>query len=123
MKRCQVCGEQFDPEADWNCAKAIRGRHIPTDRPGVVYILHFDEPSYVAQADNGHVQPTTHYVGWTSQPVERRVEQHGVPRSSVAHTQSGTAEDEAVIKQTENCPQCGVALAPECLGARIHRTS
>ena len=98
------------------CAVAYRGRHVPTDRPGTVYVLHFDQPTEVADADRRHVQPTTHYVGWTSQPVARRVRQHQVPESSVVHTRPGTAEDEAVLKRTEVYPRCGISLAPECLG-------
>jgi hypothetical protein len=117
-KRCQVCGQQFDPSKpeEWVCAVAYRGRHLPTDQPGTVYVLHFDQPTEVADADRGHVQPTTHYVGWTSQPVAQRVRQHQVPESSVVNTRPGTAEDEAVLKRTEACPRCGIPLAPECLG-------
>jgi hypothetical protein len=117
-KRCQACGQQFDPSKadEWVCAVAYRGRHVPTDRPGTVYVLHFDQSTEVADADRSHVQPTTHYVGWTSQPVARRVRQHQVPESSVTHTRPGTAEDEAALKRTEACPRCGISLAPECLG-------
>jgi hypothetical protein len=61
LKQCVVCGLDFDPsEPDqWACMIAHMGRHIPTDRPGTVYILHFDAPTMVADADNGHVRPTT----------------------------------------------------------------
>lgn len=113
-----MCGQQFDPSKDeeWVCMVAHQGRHLPTDRPGTVYVLHFDQPTEVADADRSHVQPTTHYVGWTSQPVARRVRQHQVPKSSVAHTRPGTAEDEVTLKHTEACPRCGIPLAPECLG-------
>lgn len=116
-KRCQVCGQQFDPsDADgWACAVAYRGRHVSTDRPGTVYLLHFDHPTDIAQADRGHVQPTTHYVGWTSQDVAQRVRQHQVPESSVVRTWRGTAGDEATLKRTGTCPQCGAPLTPECL--------
>jgi hypothetical protein len=75
----------------------------------------------VADADNGHVRPTTHYVGWTGQSVAARVRQHRVPESNIAHRLPGTAQDEALIKRREACPRCGVPLAPECLGDRQHR--
>lgn len=101
LKRCLVCGQDFDAsEPDqWVCARAHRGRHIPDDTPGTVYILHFDAPTMVADADNGHVQPTTHYVGWSRQQVTDRVRQHRVPESSVVHTRDGSAQDESRIKQ------------------------
>lgn len=118
LKRCQVCGQQFDPSLadEWACSVAHRGRHVPTDRPGTVYVLHFDQPTEVADADRRHVQPTTHYVGWTSQPLAHRMRQHQVPESSVVDSRPGTAEDEAVLKRAESCPHCGTRLAPECLG-------
>lgn len=118
LKRCQVCGQQFDSSRaeEWACVVAHGGQHVPTDRHGTIYVLHFDQPTEVADADRGHVHPTTHYVGWTSQPVSRRVRQHRVPQSSVVHTRPGTAEDERALKRTEACPRCGVLLAAECLG-------
>lgn len=120
VKRCQVCGNEFDPDAPggWACSVAFKGRHLPIDRPGCIYILHFDEPTHVQESDRGHVQPTTHYVGWTGKAewVELRLRQHDVPATSVASTRPGTADDEAQIKRTESCPRCGVALAPECVG-------
>ena len=120
LKRCMVCRQDFDASQpdQWTCARAHQGRHIPTDRQGTVYVLHFDAPMMVDDADNGHVQPTTHYVGWTSQPVAVRVRQHGVPESSIAHTQRGTGQDERLIKRRDACPRCSVPLAPECLGGR-----
>lgn len=120
MKQCQVCGRRFDPSipGDWSCPVAFRGRHIPTDRPGMVYVLHFDEPTHVAEADKGHVQPTRHYVGWTGQPVDRRLRQHRVPVSAVVLTGAGTAQDEQAMKRDGRCPGCGAALATECLGGR-----
>jgi rubredoxin len=120
LKRCVVCGWDFDASQpdQWACMVAHLGSHVPDDRPGSVYVLHFDAPTMVADADNGHVRPTTHYVGWTGQPVAARVQQHGVPESSIAHTRPGTAQDEALIKGREACPRCGVPLAPECFGGR-----
>lgn len=119
-KRCQVCGQEFDPELPdgWRCAVAFKGRHVPTDRPGTVYILHFSQPTDVAEADRRHVRPTTHYVGWTSQDLSRRVRQHGASEASVVYSVPGTAEDEAKLKRQGTCPRCGLPLAPECLGAR-----
>jgi len=123
LKQCVVCGLDFDPsEPDqWACMIAHMGRHIPTDRPGTVYILHFDAPTMVADADNGHVRPTTHYVGWTGRPVAARLRQHDVPESSIADTRPGTPQDERLIKRREACPRCGAPLAPECLGRRQPR--
>lgn len=117
MKRCQVCSEQYDASdpGDLDCVVAFLGRHVPTDRPGTIYILHFDSPTHVSEADNACVQPTTHYVGWTGQPVEQRAEQHGALASSIAAQRPGTAEDEKRVKREESCPRCGVSLAPECL--------
>jgi hypothetical protein len=118
LKRCVVCRGEFDASKPWGCAVARKGRHIADDRPGTVYVLHFDAPTMVAEADNGHVRPTTHYVGWTSQPVATRARQHRVPASSIADTRPGTFQDEALVKESEACPRCGVSLAPECLGRR-----
>ncbi|TDE02805.1 hypothetical protein [Jiangella asiatica] len=109
-----------DPEA-WSCNVAHLGRHIPTDRPGTVYVLHFDQPTYVTDGDRRHVQPTTHYVGWTGGRVERRVRHHGVPADSMVDTMPGTAEDEKQLKAIGQCRRCGTLLAPECLGAAPQR--
>jgi hypothetical protein len=117
MKCCQVCGLSYDPAENSHCPVAFRGQHIPTDRPGTVYVLCLGSSTYVAESDRRHVRPTTHYVGWTGQdPPERRIRQHQVPLDSVASMAAGTADDEARIKREGSCPRCGVALAPECLG-------
>lgn len=117
MKRCQVCGIKFDPDRDgWKCERAFRGRHIPTDRPGIIYILCFGEPIYVQQSDNGHIRPTSHYVGWTGQAPIKRITQHGGIETDIAELIPGTAENERRIKEVGTCPRCGKLLAPECLG-------
>jgi rubredoxin len=119
MKRCQVCGMSYDPAAGNPCPAARLGRHVPTDRPGMVYVLCFGAPTNVADGDRGHVQPTTHYVGWTGQnPPARRIRQHRVPLESIASMEPGTAEDEERTKRDGCCPQCGARLQPECLGCR-----
>jgi hypothetical protein len=120
VKRCQVCGIPFDPDepGGWACEVAYRGRHIPTDRLGTIYLLCFGHPLNVEEGDNWHRQPTSHYVGWTGQNPRKRVRQHGVPLDSIVELRQGTAEDEARIKREESCPRCGVRLSPECLDAR-----
>ncbi|NDL55657.1 hypothetical protein [Phytoactinopolyspora mesophila] len=100
---------------------AYLGRHIPTDRPGTVHVLHFDQPTYVQEGDRGHMQPTTHYVGWTGRRVERRVRQHAVPADSVVDKMPGTAEDEKQLKATGHCLRYGRLQAPECLSAAPQR--
>lgn len=117
LKRCQVCGKQYDPDSedDSRCLVAFRGRHIPTDRPGTIYVLCLGEPVNILQGDKGHAQPTTHYVGWTGQKAETRVRQHGVSPDTIAGLTPGTAEDELRYKREGNCPKCGTRLATECL--------
>ncbi len=90
----------------------------PAGKLGTVYVLHFDRPTIVHDADNGHVQPTTHYVGWTGRTVRERVREHAVPGDvTVALKQPGTTDDEARFKRTGRCPHCGTPLAAECLFA------
>jgi hypothetical protein len=110
----------FNPNepGGWSCKVAFRRRHIPTDRSGTIYALCFGRPLYVAEGDKRHLQPTSHYVGWTGQDPKERVRQHRVPLDSIAGTRPGTAQDEARIKREGTCPRCGVRFAPECLGAR-----
>lgn len=110
IKRCQICGVVFDPsiEDEWDCL--VARRHIPTDRMGVVYVLHFEEPTVLRQADVQHA--VTHYVGWTGQvPPMKRVRQHGpkLDRSVVSFT-DGTAEDEYRLKREGQCERCGRSL-------------
>lgn len=76
----------------------------PAGKSGTVYVLHFDQPTVVRDADNGHIQPTTHYVGWTSHPVQKRVREHAVPMDTVVSTQAGTTNDEALLKQAGRMP-------------------
>lgn len=90
---------------------------VPAGRLGTVYLLHFDRPTIVREADNGHVQPTTHYVGWTSRPVRQRVREHAVPADSLALEEPGTTADEAQLKRTGRCPRCSAPLDAECLSA------
>ncbi|WP_280387739.1 hypothetical protein [Nocardia wallacei] len=70
-----------------------------------VYIACFDEPVTLRDADVS--SPVSHYVGWTRQPPIRRVNQHGaICRKSLVAIIPGTAAEEELLKNDEQCPRC-----------------
>lgn len=107
---------------------ALEAKHgLPIeDIPGMVYVLHYDEPQVVWSVSRDYAgtraelgphglvseRPITHYVGWTQQAdPRRRIYRHGpAALVTVASLTPGTMRDETQAKIGGVCAKCGEPL-------------